>query len=367
MFLKKATGHNFRNYNSFSLTFGSNLNVFVGGNGEGKSSLLEALYCGLRGRSFYPPVRFHFIQKNKEFALVHLEIEESEGDSCLETSFFLQPKPRRQISYCGKKAGPHFLVKKFPCFAFTEESMRCLRGESAKRRAFIDEMLIGSDVKNREDFTKILNEKRKLLKDIKQGLLPLQEGKKTLQALNELFIQKALLLTQARLKVLNALFLSVQEIKSSFFSAPPPQLDFSYSFSDEGERIKEQDLFSLLAKDMHKKKEREIQAGIPLSGPQKHDIRFLFNGKDSRVFCSKGQQRAFVLSLICAHITQYKNIFLFLDDALNELDPFIQKQFLEFIKKSHCQTFLTDCKIITFKANNLSLFFVKKGTVQRHE
>ena len=368
MFLKKATGRHFRNYNSFSLAFGSNLNIFVGGNGEGKSSLLEALYCGLKGKSFYPAARFHFIQKDKDFASIHLEIEGPEGLFYLETAFSLQPKPQRQMSYCGKKSSPLFLAKKFPCFAFTEESMKCLRGEPSQRRAFIDEMLSGKEIKNKEDFIKVLNEKRRLLKNIKQELLPFREGQKTLAALNEIFLQKALLLTQARIEALKALFLSVQGIRSAFFSSPVPQLGFSYSFSDEGESNRQsKNLLSLLAEDINKKKEREIQAGIPLSGPQKHDIRFLFNGRDSRVFCSKGQQRAFVLSLVLSHITRYKSAFLFLDDALSELDPFIQEKFLHFIEKSHCQSFLTDCKTISFKADNLSLFSVKKGLVQRYE
>ncbi|MDE0092133.1 MAG: AAA family ATPase, partial [Oligoflexia bacterium] len=48
MFLKKAEALHFRNYNHFSLDFDSSINVFVGENGQGKSSFLEALYCALR-------------------------------------------------------------------------------------------------------------------------------------------------------------------------------------------------------------------------------------------------------------------------------------------------------------------------------
>ena len=198
-----------------------------------------------------------------------------------------------------KKQARLFLAQKFPCFAFTEESMKCLRGEAGQRRAFIDEMLTGPAKKTKEDFVRVLKEKRQLLKDIGQKRISLREGGETLEALNGLFIQKALPLIQERLKILQALFLSVQDISRAFFPSPPPRLDFVYAFSNEGEERKNSDPLFLLTEDLRKKKEREIQAGIPLFGPQKHDIRFFSMGGTPVSFAPAGNKGLSRFLLFC--------------------------------------------------------------------
>ena len=367
MFLKKAQLFQFRNYNSLSLDFHSLINVFVGGNGHGKSSVLEALYCALRGRSFHSFVGDQFIQKNKESSKICLTLEEKEGCSKIESSFFCsKARLKKELMYCGKKVGASFFQDRFPCFVFTENNLKCIRQGPGERRNFIEE-LFSSPFENqaKSSFERVLIQKKQLLKSYKKGLIQEKDFLNLLKALNEKFLKSSYILIQARLNILNRLYSTVQKISSHFFEEPAPHLDFDYLTEENESLKKETDILSLLKEELNKKINQEILAGTPLSGPHRHEIKFLFNGEDSRIFCSKGQQRSYVLSLLLSHIQAFSHAFLFLDDVLLELDENIQKKFLKFLEKKNCQIFLTSCKIISFKTENMSFFNVKEGRIER--
>ena len=365
MFLRKAEGFYFRNYKHFSLEFNTLINIFTGDNGQGKSSLLEALYCGLRGKSFQPFINsHHLVKNNKKQASLSLTLEEEEGISSIKAEFFQQDSLKKRLFYCGKKTSPSFLLKKIPCFVFTEASMKCIRQGPDQRRAFVDEMLCHDHQKTvKDNFYKVLQQKRQLLDQIKKRLLPYKEAKSLLLALNQQFIKSSVLLTKERLKLLRELFSSLQKEKAEIFKEPKPYLDFSYKISEELE--KEESLSLFLEKEARQKIQQEMQQGRPLYGPQKHEIDFLFNGENSRTFCSKGEQRAFILSLMASLIQKSPGALLFLDDALLELDEPTQCKFLQFLEKSRCQSFLTSCKVISFRTKKTSLFSVKNGTVNK--
>lgn len=369
MFLKKAEGIHFRNYKSFSLEFTSPINVFTGDNGQGKSSFLEALYCCLRGKSFYPFVGSQIIQNMNKRAKVSLTLKEEEGLSTLTADFFfLGDSFRKEIFYCGKKVGQSFLLKKFPNFAFTEESMKCIRQGHDQRRDFVDEMLnFGYQRQIRENFNRVLKEKKMLLKELKQGLLSLKEANKTLITLNHIFLENSFSFVQERLKVLKKLFSSLESLKEEFFKSPLPTLDFSYCLSGSRSLSEDTDVLSLLREDLEQKSDMELNLGTVLSGPQKHEIYFLFNGEDSRIFCSKGEQRTFILSLLGSCIKQAPGTLLFLDDVLMELDEQTQKRFLQFLEKNNCQTFLTNCNLISFRTKKMSFFSVKNATITKYD
>jgi recombinational DNA repair ATPase RecF len=90
----------------------------------------------------------------------------------------------------------------------------------------------------------------------------------------------------------------------------------------------------------------EVATGITLTGPHRHDLSFLFNGNDSRIFCSQGQQRALILAFKIAEIVYHSEAFgsyplLLLDDVLSEFDESKRRFLIEFLQSNEAQTFLT--------------------------
>jgi len=365
MFLQKVSFINFRNYKKIHLNFSSKLNIFIGENGSGKTSFLEAIYCALRGRSFHSFIQDQFISKGEKNTKISLSLKEDQGYSEIQSSFFsVNSFFKKSFTYCGKKVRSSFFLKKIPCFVFTEASLKCIRQGPSERRTFIEDFFyLEEDLKIKEDFYRILKQKKQLLKNYKKALIQKSEFLNLLNIINQNFLEKSHLLVLARLHILNKIFNSVISIKESFFSSNV-KLNFLYQIKTNLE-INKQNAFSLLKQDLEYKKNIEIEAGIPLSGPQKHEILFLFNGEDSRTFCSKGQQRSYILSLFLSYIQSVPKALLFLDDVLLELDENIQERFLKLLEKNHCQIFLTHSKMLSFKIKKYSLFFVQKGEIKQ--
>jgi DNA replication and repair protein RecF len=70
---------------------------------------------------------------------------------------------------------------------------------------------------------------------------------------------------------------------------------------------------------------REIAAGNTLYGPHRDDLRFLANGRDLRLYGSRGQQRSAALALKLAEVQVMTTAtgaapLLLLDDVMSELD-----------------------------------------------
>ena len=49
---KKVKIRNFRNYGKEEVEFGAGINIVIGGNGRGKTNLLEAIFLLSKGKSF---------------------------------------------------------------------------------------------------------------------------------------------------------------------------------------------------------------------------------------------------------------------------------------------------------------------------
>ncbi|EKD89888.1 MAG: DNA replication and repair protein recF, partial [uncultured bacterium] len=72
-------------------------------------------------------------------------------------------------------------------------------------------------------------------------------------------------------------------------------------------------------------RERDIAAGITLSGPHRDDFRFVHKKRDLEFFGSRGQQRMAVLALKLAELEYHRvkrgqRPVLALDDIFSELD-----------------------------------------------
>ena len=392
MFLEKISLKQFRNYKSAELSFSSPVTFFFGQNGAGKTALLEAMYCALRGQSFLSSIQAQFIQKGEKKTQISLFLREEEGKSQIQSSFSLENSfLKKELLYCGKKVRNSSLFKRFPCFVFTEASLKCIRQSSYERREFIESLFYTDEqLKAKKEFYQILNQKKQLLKNYKKDLIKEKDFKELFSIINLAFLEKSKKISMARWDILSQWYQFLPEISQAFFNSKP-ELSFSYRIKEKlpveltfnsTERKLEQDkddqsldvqqkresqkqnFFKYLEKDLFDKAELEMQTGLLLSGPQKHEILFLFNNEDSRSFCSKGQQRAYVLSLFLSHLKSIPQAFLFLDDVLLELDESVQINFLQLLEKNHCQIFVTNCKMMPLKIKNSSSFYIEKGTAR---
>ena len=87
LFITNIKAQQFRNYKHLSCPISSNINLFLGDNGQGKTSILEAIHCCLRAKSFRPYVHQEFIQEGQKQSHIQLKIKEPEGSSLIQSHF----------------------------------------------------------------------------------------------------------------------------------------------------------------------------------------------------------------------------------------------------------------------------------------
>jgi DNA replication and repair protein RecF len=148
----------------------------VGGNGQGKTNFLEALYFCSYGSSFRG-VKDKELVRNGESnfsASAESANREEGGFSSLPVRIFIKvEKFRKTITLDGKKIEDRKdLLKTIPCVAFCHEDMEFVSGTQEKRRWFFDQTQSLYDLAYLDDlrrYRRVLKTRNMVLKDAKLG------------------------------------------------------------------------------------------------------------------------------------------------------------------------------------------------------
>ena len=350
MVIQRLKIRNFRNYQALDLSLEPGVNILLGENGQGKTNLLEAIYLLCRGRSFRPgDVSTWLGQTGDSVAMVSGAIESHNGQHD-EVKMTLEGK-RRSFLLNGKRASRATLLARFPCVLFSPESLGAIKEGPDSRRQLVDDLLVSHAPRTApllDHYQKALRARNRWLRDGKKGLLSdHNEIHRVLDSLGPGFLDLAAQLVFARLEAMHAILPGLKQTMSELF--PSANVDISVDYLISGESAFEWDakkVYSALEKRAYELRNAEIDAGISLVGPQKHDIQFLFGGNDSRYFCSQGQQRGLILSFKMAQIMYHYTIhheypILLLDDVLSELDQEKRTNLIEALKGIRSQILVT--------------------------
>lgn len=375
MKIRRVTLANFRNMESLEMDFSDRLNIFVGQNGQGKTNILEAIYYIIEGESFRYSRYDTLIQENKSEALIKCYVENNDLDFNLrinltvgQKSFLINEKKTSQIN-----------VNLPPAILFSPESLSSIKESSDHRRQLLDQILVqtfkyGKKLVN--EFKKALKTRNKLLKDIATEKIEKLLGIETLDSLNPLYLKLAAELTYLRLEALKNIKADVQDTLLKIHNETAATFDYSYVISDRNFNAESaQEIYDFLHKRQAELAVAELRSGASLVGPQKHDVIFLYNGKDSRFFCSQGQQRSIILAFKMAQIVYHHKVHgfypvLLLDDVLSELDLNKQESLISTLNQIETQTFVTTTDTTILKKLRMEksqVFHVNAGLVTREE
>jgi len=117
--------------------------------------------------------------------------------------------------------------------------------------------------------------------------------------------------------------------------------------------------------------ERDVAAGMTLTGPHRDDVQFILDGFEASGFASRAQQRTIALSLRLAEarfLTDERgdSPILLLDDILSEMDANRRRSVLAAIGEVE-QMLVTGTDLDRFEDGFLavsSLYLVEKGSVR---
>jgi DNA replication and repair protein RecF len=337
----------FRNLKAQKISFGPNVNIFVGENGQGKTNILEALYILATGDSFRYADNENYIQKKFSECLLRAEFFHGELEFELTTQIL---KSRKVHSLNGKRATASELSKKFPIVVFSPESLAAIKEGDDQRRQLVDELLVTIDPKNADlivDFRKALRSRNKILKNYLDQNTDRNTTEALLESINPSFMKLAVELSVNRIAALRALLPEFNKTMQMITKSNAVDISVEYVISSVNSlNLDAKSVEKLLVNRLHQLHDAELGSGSTLVGPHKHDITFLYGQNDSRFFCSQGQQRALILSFKMAQIVYHRNAHgaypvLMLDDVLSELDSEKRNSLIKFLGDIKTQIFLT--------------------------
>lgn len=365
---------NFRNWKNLDLKFSNQLNLLIGLNGQGKTNILESIYLASRAESFRFSNNQSFLMDSESEALVKVRLSQETKAWKDEISLHIS-KSKKTILINDKKKNSSDLQKILPIVLFSPESLSAIKEGAELRRSLIDEILMSTNLKGVDliqDFKKCLRTRNKVLKNFKDGMSDLKETQGLLESLDVIFLEKCVDLALARILAMQDMQAHLQRALKSIFNENV-DISVEYVISDEvASAWKRENINNSMRKRLETLRSAELASGTSLVGPHKHDIRFLYNQKDSRIYCSQGQQRGLILSFKMAQIVYHRQLHgidpvLLLDDVLSELDLQKQEALIFFLKQMQSQIILTSTDVqslsTSLAAHNPVIYKIHQGKV----
>jgi len=364
----------FRNYLSTNIEVHPSLNVLVGNNANGKTNIIESIFCLALGKSYRTKSDSECIMFGETATAMSCIVNKNNRE--LDIMLGINNKGKSAKIAGIKKTKLTDFVGELNVVLFSPEDLQIVKGSPALRREFMNrEFYQFSRIYHKYYlmYQHLLKQRNSYLKDMRKN--PKDEMSLAyLETLTSQLAKVALYITKERVSFVqdiskltykNMLNISngQETLKIKYKSSVLDALNISEindeSFTEEN-----------LTKVMMKKSFDDIMRGSTKIGPQHDDLEFYINDLDAKMYASQGQQRSIVLSLKLAEINYLKEKtgtypVLLLDDVLSELDKNRQLKLLDAINEN-VQTFITTPSISDIKEDLLKkakVFKIENGNI----
>ncbi len=362
MYLSNIKLNNFRNYSALNTELNPNINIIIGDNAQGKTSLLEAVYVLARGSS-YKNTMSEIISWNEESSLLEGTFYKKYYKDHVRISL---NKPNKSAIYINdKKANKRSVLwEKVQVVLFSPEDLKMIKEGPDLRRKFIDSGLNNTKPSYSNvlrDYSRALYQRNNLLKSLRRS----NYGRETLEVWDKQLVHLGKKIIVSRINFLKKINSITKEIHYTLTSNQEElKLFYISNIIKNGEDIDH--IEQVYEKKIRQNLERDIQKGYTSIGPHVDDIRVTINDFDAKTYGSQGQQRTAALSLKLSEIELIKseideNPIILLDDVMSELDAKRQEKIIKYFESS--QVFIT-CTEMDFK-DFLEKFNKKIYTIER--
>ncbi len=331
---------NFRNYARLKWQPNPLINMITGGNAQGKTNLLEAIFFGFTGHSFRTNRDREMIRWSSSFCRVEIDFWLDEQHNS--TVILLTAEGKKQRKLNGKSG--HTLDPLLLPVVFTPDHLLMIKGSPEMRRRWLDQELGPLQpgyLACLRRYQQVLAQRNNLLQKIREG----QRTRQELEPWNQQLASLGTRIVAWRCCLLAKLFPIVREIYAQI-GGKDEKPGFSYLSSLPLERATgETEILERFFGELSRRCNEEIARGQTLVGPHRDDMVTTINGQDARRFGSQGQQRTMVLALKLAQLELGKRFtgdypIILLDDVFSELDQNRREQLVGRIQ-GKTQVFLT--------------------------
>lgn len=363
---------NLRRFDEVSIRPERGVNVLIGGNGAGKSSVLEALHLMAYGRSFRGRVRDGLVRSGASALEVFAEWQEpAAATGCGDGGNGGLARVRRAgLRHSGQEWSGRLdgeptaqlgdLLAALAVVTFEPGSHALISGSAETRRRFLDWGLFHVE----PDFMPAWRRYARALRQ-RNALLKSRAADSQLDAWDHELAQAGELISSHRE---NQLALLQPRFRDLLLEFAPVLGDATMEYVP-GWRRHELPLVDalLLARG------RDQQAGFTSVGPHRADWRAGFSALPGREALSRGQTKLVALAALLAQATELAETrgdwpVVALDDLASELDRVHQERVVARLVASGAQVWITGTELpvaLTQGAPDFAMFHVEHGGVER--
>lgn len=349
MIIKRLRIQNFRNYGDLDCYFKPGLNMIIGENAQGKTNILEAIYAACTGRSFRTRDDKDMIQFEKDYARIHLELEESANHTVLDLALLKNSSKEIRVNRIPIHTYAE-LIGKALVIVFSPDDLRLVKEGPQERRRYLDReisLISPAYYHSLIRYNKVLKQRNKLLKTLQFS----SSQKDTLASWDEHLSLSGADIIQRRLQFIS----QISEISHGMhyeISVGKELLTVHYlSYDDFSVSTGCDTIASGMKAKLISHTESDIHRGTTSVGPHRDDFILKVNGLVLRDYGSQGQHRSAALALKLSGIEIIRREtgrypVVLLDDVMSELDPGRQNALL---------TSLSDTQIIMTSTDTANL------------
>ena len=355
MALLALGARNVRNIAHLEIEPSPTVNLFVGPNAAGKTSLLEAIHVLATGRSFRTSRLDELTRHGQPLLRVTGSVREDERHASVALGV---ERSQRQTSVRvgGRQAeGMAELARVLPVQALHPESHQLVAGGPRLRRAFLD---WGAFYHHR-GFQWAWQRYRRALQQRNRSLR-LQGQAGPAQAWDQELSRAGEEIDAARRAYVSALRTVIPGLAAELLRTEGLELRYQRGWREEAS------LAEVLAEGLA----RDREQGYTAAGPHRADLRILLDGQPAAEVASRGQQKLAVTTLRLAQIALFRHDLgrqcaVLLDDLASELDRDNRGRVLEALRSEGMQLFITaiDREMVPIQGEG-RVFHVERGVVE---
>lgn len=397
MQLKHLSLTNFRSLTRLDAELPRRALVLTGGNAQGKTSVLEAIYFLAAFTSFQTHadrqiVNFH--EARKPLAVTRLVADYQRGKTKhrLETRLILEPtgangqRLRKEILLDGARRQVNDVIGHFNAVIFAPQMSQIIEGGPEDRRRYLNLALsqtLPSYARDLGEYSQALTQRNALLKALNEGAGnsdQLEVWDEALAGVGARIIQRRIQaiheIERFAARVHHELTRGSEILRLAYEPAydplprPEGQLGLKIDTSIDRTSLNLKEIQEGFFARLKQIRGEEIARGMTTIGPHRDDLRFIINKADVSDYGSRGQVRTTLLALKLAEVEWMKERtgeypVILLDEVMAELDSSRRSDLLTYVGRDQQVLFTTtDLSLFSHEFTaNAEVWDVKGGVV----
>jgi DNA replication and repair protein RecF len=379
MHLKHLSLTNFRSLTRLDVDLPKRAVLLVGGNAQGKTSVLEAIYFLAAFTSFQTHadrqiVNFHEAKNSLAVTRLVADYQRGKTKHRLEARLILEPtgvngqRLRKEILLDGVKRQVNDVIGHFNAVIFVPQMSQIIEGGPEERRRYLNLALaqtVPAYARVLSEYNQAVSQRNALLKTLSEGV----GNKDQLEVWDEALVKFGSQIILWRIQAIQEIERFASRIHSdltrgdeilrlayepAYDPLPKPngQLGLKIDTDINRSAIELDEIQNGFLEKLKSIRAEEIARGVTTIGPHRDDLRFVINKADVSDYGSRGQVRTTLLALKLAEVDWMKartneTPVILLDEVMAELDLSRRADLLKYFSQD---------QQVLFTTTDLSLF-----------